>query len=78
MSVPPLLLRMGAGWSLVLSVLVAESADPAHGGHALLKCREPTIRAAAAAGAVIRTPRIILGLGLRDYPGCRERDCQYK
>jgi hypothetical protein len=67
-----------AGRRLVLRILVAESTDPAHRRHALLKCREATIRTAASAGAVVRTPRIILGFGSRDYPGRCDEDCERK
>src|SRR5438552_1040653 len=56
-----------ARWRLVLRILVTESADPTHRRHALLKCREPAIRAAASAGTVISTPRIILRFGSRDH-----------
>ena len=43
----------------------------AHGVHALLECHKPAIRTAATA-AVIRTPRIVLGLGR--HPAAEQSD----
>jgi hypothetical protein len=45
-----------------LRIWLAITAEPARGVHALLECHKPAIRAAAAA-AVVRTPRIVLGFG---------------
>jgi hypothetical protein len=61
---------MWSRWRLVLRILLAKAADPAHGVQTLLKCSEPTIHAAAAhiAAAVGRAPRVILRLGLRTHP----------
>jgi len=53
---------MRPGWRLVLRIWLAITAEPARGVHALLECHKPAIRAAAAA-AVVRTPRIVLGFG---------------
>jgi hypothetical protein len=43
---------------------LAQIAKPARGFHALLKCREAAIRAAAVVAlTVVRAPRIVLGFG---------------
>ena len=41
----------------------AEPANPTHGIHALLECREPAIDATKT-GTVMRAPGIVLGLGV--------------
>jgi len=56
------------GRGRVLPILDAESANPAHGSHALFEACELT--SAAITGAVLRAPGIILGLGTRPGP-CR-------
>src|SRR6266702_7296319 len=63
---PSQLLRwMRPGWKLILCVRLAQATEPARGIHALLKCREPAIGAPVVEVAVIRAPRIVLGLGTR-------------
>jgi hypothetical protein len=57
------------GWWLVSRILATEPADPADGGQALLKGREPATRATPAV-SILRTPGIILCLG-------RGADCKY-
>jgi hypothetical protein len=52
-------------------VLKAKSADPPDGGHTLTKADETTLYIAACATAVLRAPRIVLGLGCG-----AEYDCQ--
>src|SRR4029077_14890829 len=56
-------LRVWARRRCVLRVSIAKTAYPAHRIQALSKRCEPAIRAAGAVGAVVRAPRIVLGLG---------------
>ena len=54
--------RMWSGRGLILCVRLAEAAEPARGVHALFKCYEAAICAAAdRATAIKRAPRIVLG-----------------
>src|SRR5438105_8349731 len=55
---------------LILCVTIAKTAYPAHRVQALSKRCEPAIRASGAVGAVVRTPRIVLGL--RTLSGAHE------
>ena len=55
---------MRPGWRHVLRIPLAVTAKSARGFHALLKCCEAAIRAAAVvAHTVVCAPRIVLGLG---------------
>jgi hypothetical protein len=55
---------MRSGRRHVLRIRLAQIAKPARGFHALLKCREAAIRAAAVVAlTVVRAPRIVLGFG---------------
>jgi hypothetical protein len=55
--------RMRSRRGLVLRIRFAKAADPAHVFQTLLKCCEPTIPTASTAFTILRTPRIVLGLG---------------
>ena len=70
-------LLMRARWGLVLRILLAKAANPTNSLQALLKCCEPTIRAAAArvAATVGRAPGIVLRLGVRSDPNANA-NCQ--
>jgi hypothetical protein len=46
----------------VLSIWLAQAAEPARGFHALFKCCEATVCTPAHPAAVNRAPRIVLGL----------------
>ena len=48
-----------------MRIRLAIAAEPSRGFHALLKGREAAICPAIVKAAVIRTPRIVLGLGAR-------------
>jgi hypothetical protein len=68
-----------AGWRLVLRIGLAKAAEAARGLHALLKCCEATVCAAAAhAAAVKRAPRIVLGFGWSVEYGCCSDNTQRK
>jgi len=68
---------MWARWGLVLRILLAKAANPTNSLQALLECREPAIRAAAArvAATVGRAPGIVLRLGVRSDPNANA-NCQ--
>src|SRR6516164_1578877 len=54
-------LRMRSGWRHILRISLAIAAETPGRLHALFKAYETAIRAALA--TVVRTPRIVLGLG---------------
>ena len=64
---------MGPWGRNVLCVSIAETADAAHGRHALFKGREPAIGAATTAAAIVRTPRIVLRLCRRAHHPCSHK-----
>ena len=68
---------MRTRWGQVLRILLAKVANPTNSLQALLKCREPAIRAAAArvAATVGRAPGIVLRLGVRSDPDANA-NCQ--
>src|SRR5215469_17377756 len=55
--------RMRSRRGHVLCIRLAVAAEPSRGFHALLKCCETAICAAAVKVTVISAPRIVLGLG---------------
>jgi hypothetical protein len=68
---------MRTGWRHVLRIRLTIAAEPSRCFHALLKGREAAIRAAVVEAAVIRTPRIVLGLGLPSNPDDADTDSEY-
>src|SRR6516162_8951063 len=55
--------RMRSGWRHILRISLAIAAETPGRLHALFKGYETAIRAAATPATVVRTPRIVLGLG---------------
>ena len=72
-------IRVRSGWGHVLRVRLAETAEPARGFHALLKCCEAAIRAAAThSTAVNRAPRIVLSFGRSVEHSCCSNNAERK
>jgi hypothetical protein len=69
---------MRSRWGLVLRIRLAITAEPAGGGHALLKGREAAICPAVHSIVVIGAPRIILGLGAISNSDARDANCKYE